>query len=101
MLYLLVTLVASAVVPTDELAGSSAPLLEVGRARPARHLDRSVFAAITLFALANGALINMIMASRLVYGMAEQGIVAGVFGRVLPSRRTPWRRSSSRPRRSA
>jgi amino acid transporter len=31
----------------------------------------------------------MIMASRIVYGMAEQGIVARVFGRVLPGRRTP------------
>jgi basic amino acid/polyamine antiporter, APA family len=31
----------------------------------------------------------MIMASRIVYGMADQGIVARVFARTLPSRRTP------------
>jgi amino acid transporter len=31
----------------------------------------------------------MIMASRLVYGMSEEGIVPGFFGRVLPGRRTP------------
>ena len=48
-----------------------------------------MFAAITLFALANGALINMIMASRLVYGMSEEGIVPGFFGRILQGRRTP------------
>ena len=87
-LYLLVTLVASAVIPTTELAGSSAPLVLVGETGPLG-LDPKVFAAITLFALANGALINMIMASRLVYGMAEEGIVPGIFGRVLSGRRTP------------
>ena len=87
-LYLLVTLVASGVVPTAELAGSSAPLVLVGEQGPLG-LDPKVFAAITLFALANGALINMIMASRLVYGMAEEGIVPGFFGRVLSGRRTP------------
>jgi amino acid transporter len=49
-----------------------------------------LFSAIALFALANGALINLIMASRLMYGMAEQGVVPGVLGRVLPKRGTPW-----------
>jgi amino acid transporter len=40
-------------------------------------------------AVANSALINMIMASRIVYGMADQGIVARLFARTLPARRTP------------
>ena len=38
----------------------------------------------------NGALINMIMASRLLYGMAKQGIVPGPFGRVHSQRLTPY-----------
>jgi amino acid transporter len=88
LLYLLVTLVSSAVIPTERLAESTAPLVLVGEQGPLG-LDPDVFAAITLFALANGALINMIMASRLVYGMAEEGIVPGLFGRVLSGRRTP------------
>ena len=88
VLYLVVTMIASAVVPTGELAGSSAPLVLVGQQGPLG-VSPDVFAAITLFALANGALINMIMASRLVYGMAEEGIVPGFFGRVLQGRRTP------------
>jgi len=48
-----------------------------------------LFSAIALLAVANGALINMIMASRLVYGMSRRGIVPRVFDRVLPVRRTP------------
>lgn len=89
LLYLLVTFSASAVVPTESLGDSTAPLLEVVRQGPLG-VPSKLFAAITLFALANGALINMIMASRLVYGMAEQGIVPRGLGGVLGGRRTPW-----------
>lgn len=88
VLYMAVLLVSSTVIPTAELANSTAPLVLVGESGPLG-VDPKVFSAITLFALANGALINMIMASRLVYGMSEEGIVPGFFGRVLPSRKTP------------
>jgi basic amino acid/polyamine antiporter, APA family len=49
-----------------------------------------VFSAIALFALTNGALINMIMASRLVYGMSREGIVPAPLGRVHAGRNTPY-----------
>lgn len=88
LLYMAVLLVSSAVVPTGVLSETTAPLVEVGATGPLG-VDPKVFAAITLFALANGALINMIMASRLVYGMSEEGIVPAFFGRVLSGRRTP------------
>ncbi|KAA0271667.1 MAG: amino acid permease [Acidobacteria bacterium] len=87
-IYLLVAFVASAAVPTAELAASTAPLVLVGERGPLA-VDPDLFAAITMFALANGALINMIMASRLVYGMSEEGIVPASLGRILPRRRTP------------
>jgi amino acid transporter len=32
----------------------------------------------------------MIMASRVTFGMAEQGLLPSVLGRTLPKRRTPW-----------
>ena len=89
IIYLLVTMTASMVVPTDQLAESSGPLLEVVREGPLGVSPR-LFSLIALFALSNGALINMIMASRLVYGMAQEGIIPGPLGRVLPGRRTPW-----------
>jgi amino acid transporter len=76
------------VVPTDKLTGSSGPLLEVAKVGPLA-IDTKVFSAIALFAIANGALINLIMASRLTYGMAREGIVPRAFGEVLSGRRTP------------
>ena len=45
---------------------------------------------LTVFAVANTALINMLMASRLIYGMARQRVLPTVLGRVLPGRRSPW-----------
>jgi amino acid transporter len=87
--YLAVSVVASMAVPTDTLADSDGPLLEVVKLGPLA-MSTEVFAAIALFAVTNGALINMIMASRLLYGMSIQGIVPAAFSKVLPGRRTPW-----------
>jgi amino acid transporter len=49
-----------------------------------------VFAFITMFAVANSALINMLMASRLVYGMSREHVLPTVLGKVHPTRRTPY-----------
>lgn len=89
IVYVLVTVTASAVVPTDQLAESSGPLLEVVRQGPLG-ISTRLFSFIALFALPNGALINLIMASRLVYGMAQEGIVPAPLGKVSVQRRTPW-----------
>ena len=89
IIYLLVTFTASMVVPTAQLAGSDGPLLEVVKEGPIP-IPLKLFAAIALLAVSNGALINLIMASRVVYGMGDQGVLPSVFSRVHPSRRTPW-----------
>jgi amino acid transporter len=81
--------VASIVVPTDRLAASDGPLLEVVKTGPL-NLPPRLFSAIALCALANGALINMIMASRIVYGMARERILPARLGTVHGSRRTPF-----------
>jgi basic amino acid/polyamine antiporter, APA family len=89
-IYLVVAVLASSLVPSAQLAEaeSGALLRVVQTAAPA--FPAIVFAAITLFAVTNTALINMMMASRLLYGMANERIIPGVFGRVHPERRTPW-----------
>ena len=86
-IYLVVTVLASIVVPTDVLAGSDGPLQTVAGTGPLA-VDAKVFSAIALFALANGALINMVMASRLLYGMSNEGILPSALGGV-GRRRTP------------
>ncbi|WP_449060936.1 APC family permease [Planomonospora algeriensis] len=89
VIYLAVAFTATMLVETETLVASTGPLLEVvkvaGLAFPPK-----LFALIALLAVGNTALINMIMASRLVYGMAREGIVPGVFAAVHPRRATPW-----------
>ncbi|MCZ2830494.1 APC family permease [Modestobacter sp. VKM Ac-2986] len=89
VVYVAIGLVASIVLPTEELAGSTGPLLEVVRATGLGVPDQ-LFSAIALIAVANGALLTMIMASRMVFGLAEQRLLPPVLGAVLPGRRTPW-----------
>ncbi|WP_084166396.1 APC family permease [Stutzerimonas azotifigens] len=89
LVYMGVGTAATAVLSPEALERSSAPLLEVVRATGYAVPD-GLFAVIALVAVANGALLTMIMASRLAYGMADDGQLPGVLARVLPNRRTPW-----------
>jgi basic amino acid/polyamine antiporter, APA family len=89
IVYLFVTFTASMVVPTAQLAASSGPLLEVVDRGPLS-IPPKLFALIALIAVSNGALINLIMASRVIYGMGDQDVLPEVFSRVHPGRRTPW-----------
>jgi amino acid transporter len=89
VIYVLVGLASSIALPADELSASSGPLLAVVAATGVP-VPPWLFSAIALVAVANGALLTMIMTSRVTYGMAEQGLLPSVLGRVLPRRRTPW-----------
>ncbi|WP_304108832.1 APC family permease [Mycolicibacterium bacteremicum] len=89
VVYVLVGLASAAVLPTDELSRSSGPLLDVVSASGLNMPDWA-FSAIALVAVANGALLTMIMASRLAFGMSEHGLLPRQLSYVLPQRRTPW-----------
>ena len=89
VMYALVGVASAVALSPAELSESSGPLLAVVDAAGVGVPDW-VFSAIALVAVANGALLTMIMASRLTYGMADNGLLPGVLSRVLPNRRTPW-----------
>jgi amino acid transporter len=89
VVYVLVALASSIALPAGELSKSSGPLLEVVSSSGVP-IPEAVFSAIALIAVANGALLTMIMASRVTFGMAEQGLLPSVLGRTLSRRRTPW-----------
>lgn len=89
IVYVLVGVASSVALPASELQESSGPLLAVVEATGAS-IPSWLFSLIALIAVANGALLTMIMVSRLTYGMAEQKLLPGVLSRVLPKRKTPW-----------
>jgi basic amino acid/polyamine antiporter, APA family len=89
IIYLLVAFTAAIVVPLDTLTESSGPLLEVVKAgAPGLNTDE-VFALVAMVSVSNTMLINMLMASRLLYGMSRRGVLPASLGRLTP-RRTPW-----------
>ena len=69
IIYVLVSISAIALVPAEALSEGDTPLLQVVEAG-APGFPIGLFGVITMFAVANSALINMLMASRLVYGLA-------------------------------
>jgi amino acid transporter len=88
LLYIAVAITAVSVVPWGELAEAPGPITEVVR-RAAPIIPPIVFTAITLFAVTNTALVNYVTASRLIYGMARQGLLPARLGDVHVDRRTP------------
>jgi len=88
ILYIAVAITAVSVVPYAELSKAPSPLTAVvGKAAPA--FPAVVFTFITIFAVANTALVNYVTASRLVYGMSRQGLLPSFLGRVHKSTKTP------------
>ncbi len=87
LLYVLVVWVSLVAVPREELAQTAAPLSlvyeRVTGASPA------VITAIAIAATINGIVVFMIMASRVIYGMAAQGLLPARLARVNAHTRTP------------
>jgi amino acid transporter len=87
ILYLSVALVAVLALPVEELAASDAPLATVLAAQGDKHT--LFISAISLIAVVNGAMIQIIMASRVLYGMASTGLAPQRLGAIHPRTRTP------------
>lgn len=87
LLYVAVATVSVLTVPPAELAASDAPLAlvyERGSGGPA-----TAISGIAIFAVLNGALIQIIMASRVIYGLADQGELPRRLAYVNARTRTP------------
>jgi APA family basic amino acid/polyamine antiporter len=94
VLYMLVAISVVSVLTSDQITKINeeegrALLAVVSVGAPDFPIDK-VFPFLAVFAVANTALINMLMASRLIYGMARQDVLPRQLGAVLPGRKTPW-----------
>jgi APA family basic amino acid/polyamine antiporter len=91
VVYVLVSLAAALAVPIETLSGNT--LLEVIRAGI---LPVSVgfmlilFGLIAMIAISNTTLVTVVAQSRILYGMAREDVVPGVFAKVHPTRRSPY-----------
>ncbi|OOZ48383.1 hypothetical protein BOW39_10735 [Solemya velum gill symbiont] len=89
VLYALISTIAVALPDREALTSSSAPLAVLFEA--VTGLSGKPIAVLASIAMVNGILIQIIMASRVTYGMAREGLIPSWFGKVGEQRRTPGR----------
>ena len=87
LLYAAVAVVALTVVPLESLGRSEAPLALV--VEHGGLFSPSLMGIIGIIAILNGAMIQIIMASRVLYGMANKGIAPKVLSTINQRTRTP------------
>ena len=87
VLYLLVVIVSTTVVSPAELAASEAPLTLVFERSGASHA--MFLSLIGMIAAMNGIIVQTIMASRILYGLANEGWISSRFAAVHPAYKTP------------
>jgi len=87
LVYVSIAFVAVRVVPPAELAASNAPMTLLFERLT--NLPPQVMSLIAMLAVVNGALIQIIMAARVLYGLAQQGTLPAFLGKVHPATRTP------------
>lgn len=87
VIYMAVAITAVSVgLPNDQLVKEGLRGV-VGKAAP--WFPPNLFSYITIFAVANTALLNYVMGSRIVYGMAAGGLLPAPLAKVHPKRQTP------------
>lgn len=89
LVYVLVILAVQVTLSPAEAAASERPLLTVLE-QAGMPLPGWVFALIAIIAISNTGLANSIMASRLMYGMARQGLLPKPLAKIHARRYTPW-----------
>lgn len=87
ILYVAVAAIAISAVPVDQLSSSAAPLSLVFR--EVAGVNPATISGIAIVATLNTILAQMTMAARVVYGMARQGDLPSIAGRVHPMTATP------------
>lgn len=88
VIYVLVSLSILGLISVQEVSQSASPLVDAAKASSSG--VASALGAIALFSTANTALVSLVVASRMLYGMARKKSLPSVFSKILPSRKTPW-----------
>lgn len=87
ILYIAISIAVLLAVPIGALSTSNAPLTLVFSDAP--DIIQTGFALVAIVATVNGVLIQIIMASRVIYGMADRGRLPAIFARLSTKSRTP------------
>ena len=89
LIYAAIATVAASVPGREILPGNAAPLASLFHLATGQ--SGTPIATMAAIAMINGILVQIMMGSRLIYGMAREGLVPASIGAVNPWRRTPVR----------
>ncbi len=87
ILYVLVSLVAVLSVPLEYLSKSTAPFTDI--IKNSSNFPVWIMGLISVVAVLNGMLIQIIMGSRVLYGMSRANMAPAIFSYIYPKTRTP------------
>ena len=87
IIYVAVILAALAAVPVSEITGNSAPLTIVFAKTTT--FSPLIITLIAIVATVNGIIVQLIMSSRVLYGLANRGSLPKVLARINPKTNTP------------
>ncbi|MEX1220779.1 MAG: amino acid permease [Idiomarina sp.] len=88
LLYIIVSLALVLAIPLDVLAEANTPLAE-----PIRHHGTwaiAIIGIVSILSVVNSGLVQIVMAARVAYGMADRGYAPAIFSRVNERTKTPW-----------
>ena len=87
LLYMGIAVVAIAALPLADLTASDAPLATIYEQATGR--SSALISGISIFAVVNGALVQIIMASRILYGLRDEMAIFRPFGSINARTQTP------------
>ncbi|MEP1931008.1 MAG: amino acid permease [Roseibium sp.] len=93
LIYVVLAVIAALATNRDAITSSSAPLATLFEA--VSGLSGKPIAAAATIAMVNGILVQIVMASRVLYGMANEGLAPTWFSKVHNTRKTPARATMS------
>lgn len=86
ILYVLISFIAINAMPIDKLSISKSPIADIVSSKG---YSPHIISIISLIAIINGALVQVIMVSRMMYGMARQRVAPEILATINPITRTP------------
>ncbi|MFT4148354.1 MAG: APC family permease [Micrococcaceae bacterium] len=89
LMYIVFASCVTSVLPVDTVGNSDGPLLEI-LSMSKTTLSSSLFSFIALIAVLNAATLSIIMASRMIFGLSQQGRLPAIIAQKVNRHGSPW-----------
>ncbi|MEQ9115757.1 MAG: amino acid permease [Rickettsiales bacterium] len=85
-IYILISLFASISLTPEQLQNSTAPMADL---IASKGYNPKIISVVSLFSISNGAIVQMVMAARILFSISRKGIIPKIFSNIHSETRTP------------